>query len=65
MHFLILIIGAVIFCVAPVWLQVVISLINSVLPDPIPWVDELLMWAVVVGRLMKRPPQVRLRSRAR
>lgn len=60
MVFVVVIIGAVLYCLAPVWLQFLISIINTVVPDPVPGIDEVMMWAVVVGRLIKRPPKVRL-----
>lgn len=63
MHFLILIAGAALFCFAPLWLQAIIAVIDTLIPDPIPWLDEILMWAVVVGRVLKCPPKVPLRRK--
>lgn len=53
MGFVVVIIGAVLYCLAPVWLQFLISLINTLMPDPIPFVDEVLMWGFWLGRIAK------------
>ena len=48
-----LIICALLYCVAPAWLQFIISLINTLMPDPIPFVDEVLMWGVWFARIAR------------
>lgn len=53
MGFVVVIIGAVLYCLAPVWLQFLISLINTMMPDPIPFVDEVLMWGVWFARIAR------------
>ena len=54
MHLLILLVGIAIFCWAPLWLQVLLTIINTLVPDPIPVLDELLMWFWVLGRIFRR-----------
>lgn len=63
MPLLIVLVLAVLFCFAPLWLQLLLAVINLVVPDPLPWLDELIMWATVIGRFLKREPKVSLPRR--
>lgn len=41
------------FIVAPLRTKIVLFLINSVLPDPIPYVDEVIMCANILSNIIK------------
>lgn len=47
-------IGLYIFFKLPLWLQVILLGLNTVIPDPIPFVDEILMAAGVIKNLLAK-----------
>lgn len=50
MVILYLVVGVAIYFALPFWLQLIISITNFFIPDPIPIIDEILM---IVGMLKK------------
>lgn len=49
-YLIITIIGMLIFLVLPMPLQIVVVMINSATPDPIPYIDEIIMYGTVLKK---------------
>lgn len=40
-----------IYLVCPFWVKPILLLINTIIPDPIPFVDEVIMWGGLLSKL--------------
>lgn len=49
----ILFFGACIFIALPLWAKLIVLMVNSFFPDPIPVVDEVLMTVAIIKDIMK------------
>ncbi len=47
------IIGIGIYCVLPLPIQIPLLLLNTMLPDPIPYIDEIIMYGSTVKKLVR------------
>ena len=50
-HLLLLVAGIVVFFFLPAWLQVVLTLINVVIPDPLPFLDEIPLGVMTISKI--------------
>lgn len=53
MTIILYIIGVGIYCCLPLPLQIPILLLNTMLPDPIPYLDEIIMYASTLKKLAR------------
>lgn len=51
--FIILIIFAIVYVALPLWAKLIVFVINSFFPDPIPVIDEVLMIVAVINDMIK------------
>ena len=49
----IIIIGVLVYLILPLPLQFVVLLLNTAFPDPIPYLDEIIMYASFIKKLLK------------
>lgn len=40
-----------IYLVCPFWLKPILLILNTIIPDPIPFVDEVIMWGGLISKL--------------
>lgn len=52
MMVIIYILGVLVYCVLPYWLQLPLLLINTFVPDPIPYIDEIIMYGSMVKKMV-------------
>lgn len=51
-HFIVVLVCAVVYMFLPSWVQVLIATINTFVPDPIPFFDEIVLWAGGIGKII-------------
>lgn len=52
MIWILFIVLAVIYTALPFWLQVILTFINTGMPDPIPVLDEVLMYGSIIKKIL-------------
>ena len=53
MLFFVYIIGIIIYCILPLPLQIPLLILNTLLPDSIPYIDEIMMYGSTVKKMMR------------
>lgn len=46
------IVGVLFYCILPLWFQIPLMLLNTLIPDPIPFLDEVIMYGSVVKKCL-------------
>lgn len=50
--FIVYIIGVLVYCIFPLGLQIPLLLLNTVMPDPIPCLDEIIMYGSTIKKII-------------
>ena len=53
MLYIITILGVLVYLVLPLPLQFIFLILNTAIPDPIPYLDEIIMYASFIKKLLK------------
>lgn len=50
--FIVYILGVIIYCVLPLGLQIPLLILNTAMPDPIPCLDEIIMYGSTIKKII-------------
>lgn len=54
MPFILLIVVVIVYLALPAWLEFILFLINIFTPDPIPYLDEILMVLPIIAKIKRK-----------